>query len=99
MNIHKLNELIAALIELEGDGIASCWNGSGEYTLSNAIAKYNDIPENERAEYSGWYECIYGNGGFSRYFVNMVNGEVTFSAYHSYPTKTAKAESLGFNLH
>jgi hypothetical protein len=103
MNIKNLDELKAALTAMEGTGVASCWDdtrpGMSQYTLARAIEKFNEIPDDMREEMSGWYECVYGNGGYSRYFVNMKTGEVTFSKFHSYDAKTAKAQSLGFNLH
>lgn len=103
MNINNLDELKHALTEMEGSGVASCWDDNrpnmSEYTLMRAIEKYNEIPEDEREHHNRWYECIYGNGGYSRYFVNMGTGEVTFSAFHSYSTKIEKAKSLGFKLH
>lgn len=101
MNISNLDELRAALTEMEGSGIGSCWNDTRDgatLTLDNAIKRYNEIAEEDRPEYD-WYECVYGNGGYSRYFVSMKTGEVTFSAFHSYSTKIEKAVKLGFKLH
>jgi hypothetical protein len=102
MNINNLPELEAALTTLEGSGVASCWNDyrGGECTLKYAIERYNEIPQEMRDEMeSPWYQCVYGNGGYSRYFVNLKTGEVTFSAFHSYADKIKRAEALGFRLH
>lgn len=101
MNISNLDELKSALTEMEGSGVRSCWNDyrNGENTLQHAVEMYDQIPKESRDDFNGQYECIYGNGGYSRYFVNLGTGEVTFSAYHSYSTKIDKAVKLGFNLH
>lgn len=42
-------------------------------------------------------DCIYGSGGWHRYYVRM-NGEIVFHSGFSYPDAIARAESHGFTI-
>ena len=106
MNMPK-EELLKAFNAVEGDGWAErlvtedermvVWareNGKDYQTHFTSIAHVI-----KKKEFTGC-ECIYGSGGFNRYFVRK-DGSVDFSSMHAmYPNdKTIeKARSAGFEI-
>lgn len=82
------------------EGTNANWDSTGELSLLKAIEAFNVIDDADRSNHSGHYATIYGSGGWHRYYVNMVTGEVTFSGHHAASEKAKeKAQALGFNLH
>ena len=100
-------ELLAAFNAVEGTGWADRQiledKELRQYRMDNGKEHHRHINALvhviRKQEFSGC-DCIYGSGGFNRYFVRK-DGSVDFSASHAlYPKEktTEKARMAGFNI-